>query len=111
MALWLARTLRSALGVDLEVDGVADRNLAGRILRLMGVEAAERLRRILNIGVQALVAADLSGVADLPAAFAVERRLVGQDDDLVAGAGALDARAVLDQGDDRRPRLHGRHSR
>jgi hypothetical protein len=70
---------RSSLGVDAEVDGVAHGDLAGADQRMMGVKPAERLRRVLDLRLEALVAADRPGVADLPAALPVERRLVGQE--------------------------------
>ena len=48
--------LGAALGVDREMDGVADRDRALADHRMVGVELAERLRRVLNVGLQALVA-------------------------------------------------------
>ena len=46
--------------------------------------------------------ANLSGVADLTARFAVERRAIEDDFDRLAGIGFLDHTLGSDQGDDRR---------
>ena len=78
----------AALGIDLLMHGFADRQLARHDLGAEHVELAERLRRILNFADEALERGQFSGVADLPAALAVERRLVEQDLDRLADLGA-----------------------
>ena len=65
-----------------------------------GVELAQRLRRVLNVAFETIERSEFSGVADLPAAFAVERRLVEIDGDVVAFCSGVDARAVFDQRQD-----------
>ena len=78
----------AALGIDLLVDGLADRQLARDDLGPQHVKLAERLRRVLNFADEALERGQFSGVADLPAALAVEGRLVEQDLDRLADLGA-----------------------
>jgi hypothetical protein len=60
------------------------------------VELAERLARILNLTFKAFDRAQLSAVADLPAAFAVKWRLVEQDLHGFALDGTIRADPVLD---------------
>ena len=47
---------------------------------VMGVQSAEGLRGILDGNLQSIVAPDRARIARLTATFAVERRLVGEDD-------------------------------
>jgi hypothetical protein len=61
------------------------------------MQPAERLGCVIDLPLQALVAADRTGIAHLAAAFAVKGRLVGQDDDLVARPGPFHPGAVLDE--------------
>src|SRR6185369_7564301 len=60
------------------------------------MELAERLRRILDLALEALERSQRAGITDLPAALAVEGRLVEQQLDRVADFGILDSVAVLD---------------
>ena len=64
--------------------------------RAKRVELAQRFRRRGNIGFEPVEHGQFSGVADLPAAFAVKRRLVEHDLDVIADRGAINQRAVLD---------------
>ena len=60
------------------------------------VKLGERLRCILNFADETLEAGQLSRVTDLPAALAVEGRLVEQDLHRLADLGVLDASPVFD---------------
>src|SRR3546814_6364359 len=64
---------------------------------MMGMEPAKRLGCVANFGFQPAVITNVSGIAHLAAAFAVERRLIGDDSHFVTGLGAIDAGAILDQ--------------
>ena len=66
----------AALGVDRLVDACRRPSAALDDPGAQGVELAERFRRVLNIAFEAVERGQFSGVADLPAAFAVEGRLV-----------------------------------
>src|SRR6478752_6340706 len=89
----------AALGVDLLVVRLADRELARDDLGAQHVKLAERFERVLNFAKEALESGKFSSVADLPAAFRIERRLVGQNFDGLADFGMFDALSVPDDGE------------
>ena len=89
----------AALDIDRLVERVADLERALGDAGAQRVKLAERFRRVLNIAFEAIERGQFSGVADLPAAFAVEGRLVEDHGHRFARRGAVDARAVLDQGE------------
>src|SRR3546814_9376769 len=70
------------LNIDDEVNGVADRNLAQCDFRLMRVQPAERLASVENVSGQTFIGRYGPCIAHLATAFAIERRLISDDDDL-----------------------------
>src|SRR3546814_8710134 len=74
----------AARGIDAELHGIADLERARLQLRLMRVQAAERLARIADGRLRSLQRRDRPRVAHLAAALAIEGRLVGQHGDIVA---------------------------
>src|SRR3546814_6418111 len=101
----------AARGIDAELHGIADLERARLQLRLMRVQAAERLARIADGRLRPLQRRDRPRVAYLAAALAIEGRLVGQHGDIVARLGFANRLAVLDQPDpDRKSkRLNSSH--
>ncbi len=87
--------------IDAQLHRVADRELAARNLDDMDMEIAELLLGVDDLALGALAGEDRADIADLAAALAIERRLVGEDADGFAGAAALGADAVLDDCDNR----------
>ena len=87
----------AAFDVDRLVEGVAGLDAADGDFGVERVKLAERLRRVLNDSGEAVERAQLSGVADLPPALAVEGGLIEEDDDAVALGCLLNAHTVLDQ--------------
>ena len=92
--------LGATAGIDREDDGVADGDPPGGDLAKMDMELAELLCGVGN-GERQPGRGHRSGVARLPARFAVERGLVGDDGDGFARIGRPDADAVADKRDDR----------
>ena len=88
----------TARGIDVELHDIADADAALGNARLMRMQLAERLGRRFDNGLET-ASRNRSRVSGLAAGFAVERRLVGEDDDGVARARRFHARAVLDDGD------------
>src|SRR6187549_28132 len=82
------------LAVDALVKVFADCDLALSYLRGERVNAAQRLRCVGNISIEAFERYQFSGVADLPAALPVKRRLVEDDLNFLARPGALHPGAV-----------------
>ncbi len=89
------------LGIDAQLDRIADGELAARNLDHVDVQIAELLLGVDDFALGALAGEDRADIADLAAAFAVERRLVGDDAHGLARAAALGADVVLDDGCDR----------
>src|SRR3546814_199347 len=90
----------AAVDVDAEVNRIADIDAAGADLRPVGMEAAERLGGVLDVRDEAGLRTYGARVAHLAAAFAVERRLVGDDQDRLSGGGAVEVHTVLHDGHD-----------
>ena len=87
----------AALDVDGELDGIADPQSAALDAADMDVEVAQLLQRV-GDGDHGRAGADGAGVADLAAQFAIEGRLVGDDQHILAGSGLVDQLAAPDQG-------------
>src|SRR5690606_20742179 len=85
----------AALGVDGQTHGVAYRDRTRQHLAVMRVETAQRLGRIGDLDPQTVVGADRAGIAHLPATLAVERRLIGEYDDVGTGFDAFHFLAAL----------------
>ena len=92
--------LVAARVIDFKLHVIANRNLTCADVRMVGVQAPQRLACIGDRGSEAGRGADRSGITGLTTAFSVERGLVGQDDDLVALLCALHFCAVLDDRND-----------
>ena len=90
----------AALHVDAQFDEVADLDRALRHAAHMDVHVAGHFLRILDGDFHAAGREDGAGIAHLAAGFAVERRLVDDQRDLVAGLGALDFLALDDESRD-----------
>ena len=88
---------RAAGMIDLKLHGLAELQGCAFEAALMKEEAAELLLRVGDGEARAARACDLALVADLAARFAIEGRLIDDDDALVAGLQLLHARAVLDE--------------
>src|SRR5205085_4139 len=84
----------AAFAVHLLLHRFADRQFARDDVGPKRVELAKRLRSVLNLTGKALERAQLSAVADLPAAFTVERRLIEQDIDGFANLHTVGARTI-----------------
>ena len=89
------------LGIDAQFDDIAECELATRYLDDMNMQIPKLLFGVDDFTLRCLRGKDGADIADLAAAFAVERRLIGKDANGFAGAGALDADAVLDDRVDR----------
>src|SRR6185369_17570241 len=89
-----------AFGIHGLMHRFADRQLALQDLGAEHVQLAKRLRSVLDLAFEALERSQRAGIADLPAAFAVEGRLVEQYLDRVADFGILDALSILDDRQD-----------
>jgi hypothetical protein len=83
----------AALGVDLGVEAVADLDLALDDASLVAEHRGLDLDRVLDEEARGRVA-QLAGVADLAARLGIERRVVEDDDGVVAGAGRARGAAV-----------------
>ena len=95
----------AALDVDRQPDGIAHLDRSRLDHRLLRVEPPQRLRSIVDAQLQfgviaAWTAGDHARIAALAAAFAIERRLVGEHHDAFARACAVDFLAVAHQRDD-----------
>jgi hypothetical protein len=86
----------AAIHIDALVEAVANLHLARSDVGQESVELAQRLGRIFDDGLEAVVRTQQTRVADLAPAFAIEGRLVEDDLDLVAFGGAVHPLAVLD---------------
>ena len=91
VALWLRTVLRAALGVDARDDASPTATAPSTTRPWWPCTAAWTLT-VSSTTTRARRVAQLAGVADLAAALGVERRVVEHDDDVVAGAGAVDRR-------------------
>ena len=90
----------ATIAIHLEMDGIADLDRSLGDGAGVRVQTTERFVRRLDRKFQALGCPDAPGIAGLAAAFAIERSLIGQDDDVVALLGRLHLGAILDDGDD-----------
>ena len=90
----------AALDIDRLVERITELDRTDVDLGAQGVEFAEWFRRVLNDSGEAIGRGQLSGVADLSAALAIEGRLIEDEGDGVAFCRAVDPRAVADQRED-----------
>ena len=88
----------AAVDIDSEMDSIANLDAAGFHRGAVGVDAAKRLGGILDRGGEPALRRDAARVAHLPAAFAVERRLVGDDRHRLTSVCAVEVHTVLDDG-------------
>src|SRR5688572_29050071 len=98
----------AALAIDLHLDRVADLHLALGHLAEMHEQVADLALRIADRDSRAARRGQRAGVAHLAARLAIERRLVGDQRDLLTLLGGLHFGAVLEQRDDLAFRLLGR---
>src|SRR3546814_19775032 len=63
----------------------------------MRVQPAERLASVENVSGQTFIGRYGPCIAHLATAFAIERRLIGDDDDLFARRGSIDCSTVPDE--------------
>ena len=103
--------LVATVAVDRQVKRIADGDRPLLDPGAMRKDAAEILLRVLDDAANAMLVGDRPGISDLPAALGIEGRLVDDDFDRLAGFGAVDADAVLDQRDDLSLAFLGRNSR
>jgi hypothetical protein len=96
----IERDGRAALGIDLRLDFIADSKLAG----LEHADVRERRADLLRVAHREACGASLrrasaedAGIADLTAAFRVERRMVEHHLPFLAGCSAIDHGAVENQ--------------
>ena len=88
--------------VDIQLHHVANLDRTGLHGAIVGVQPAERLRRVADRDGQAVRAGNGPGITGLAAAFAIERGLVGDDRHRIARSGRLHFGPVLHQRDDLR---------
>ncbi len=98
----------AALAVDLHLDRIADLHLALGHLAEVHEQVADLALNVADRNGRAARGGQRAGVAHLAARLAVERRLVGDQRDLVACLGGFHFGAVLEQRDDLAFRLFGR---
>ena len=87
-------------GINFQMDRVADLDRTAGNPADMRVQPAQRLVGGLDCEFEAFGRPYPPGIPGLATAFAIERRLVGQNDHLVTGPGRIDLRAVLDDRND-----------
>src|SRR5690606_14973135 len=96
--------LLATLGIDACVDGLADADEALLDGAAMDVEVRRGLAGVVHVDVAGL-GVEITGVADLAAGLAIERRAVEDDLDLLASLGALERTVRAEDGDDGAVRL------
>ena len=97
----------AALTVDAQLHRLAKLEFAARHLHDVDMQSAQLLLGVDDLAFAAMAREDRAPVADLPAGFAIERRLVGEDAHRLARLCAVHTRTVLDDGDDRAFGLFG----
>ena len=91
--------LVAPLDIDIEMNDVALADGARLYPRLVRVQPAERLAGVGHCNAQAIGRGDHADIACLTAALAIERRLVGEDNHLIAFGCTVDFGAILHQRD------------